>query len=224
MASALSPADVIVRHGCCRASKACRVIVPDDQLSLAIGKEGQNARLAARLTGYKIDIQARIPSRCLRGGRVCPGPAGGPGGGRSRSPGGSSRRRSTGRCTRGRRRTGRSHRICRTRGGTRRINHPFDHPGRRNLRAEKNTHAAVPRLSGNEAEERADPRRACAGRARVSIDSRGKSPGRGAYVCPNTACLQKALRSKALDRSLEVEIPQEIYETLIAQMEASRNE
>ena len=38
-------------------SKACRVIVPDDQLSLAIGKEGQNARLAARLTGYKIDIK-----------------------------------------------------------------------------------------------------------------------------------------------------------------------
>ena len=34
-----------------------RVIVPDDQLSLAIGKEGQNARLAARLTGYKIDIK-----------------------------------------------------------------------------------------------------------------------------------------------------------------------
>lgn len=58
----------------------------------------------------------------------------------------------------------------------------------------------------------------------VSIDSQGKSPGRGAYVCPNTICLQKALRSKALDRSLEVEIPQEIYETLIAQMEASQNE
>ena len=38
-------------------TKACRVIVPDDQLSLAIGKEGQNARLAARLTGYKIDIK-----------------------------------------------------------------------------------------------------------------------------------------------------------------------
>ena len=37
--------------------KACRVIVPDDQLSLAIGKEGQTARLAARLTGYKIDIK-----------------------------------------------------------------------------------------------------------------------------------------------------------------------
>ena len=56
IASALSPADVIsvtVQPG----TKACRVIVPDDQLSLAIGKEGQNARLAARLTGYKIDIK-----------------------------------------------------------------------------------------------------------------------------------------------------------------------
>ena len=38
--------------------KTCRVIVPDDQLSLAIGKEGQNARLAAKLTGYKIDIKS----------------------------------------------------------------------------------------------------------------------------------------------------------------------
>jgi len=38
-------------------AKSCRVVVPDDQLSLAIGKEGQNARLAAKLTGYKIDIK-----------------------------------------------------------------------------------------------------------------------------------------------------------------------
>ena len=37
--------------------KSCRVVVPDDQLSLAIGKEGQNARLAAKLTGWKIDIK-----------------------------------------------------------------------------------------------------------------------------------------------------------------------
>ena len=56
VAAALSPADVIevlVQPG----TKNCRVVVPDDQLSLAIGKEGQNARLAARLTGYKIDIK-----------------------------------------------------------------------------------------------------------------------------------------------------------------------
>ena len=56
VAAALSPADVvkvITQPG----TKNCRVVVPDDQLSLAIGKEGQNARLAARLTGYKIDIK-----------------------------------------------------------------------------------------------------------------------------------------------------------------------
>ena len=54
--AALSPADV-VSVDLIPGQKACRVIVPDDQLSLAIGKEGQNARLAARLTGYKIDIK-----------------------------------------------------------------------------------------------------------------------------------------------------------------------
>ena len=54
--SALSPADVI-SVTLVPGQKACKVIVPDDQLSLAIGKEGQNARLAARLTGYKIDIK-----------------------------------------------------------------------------------------------------------------------------------------------------------------------
>ena len=54
--AALAPADVISVTQI-PGQKACRVIVPDDQLSLAIGKEGQNARLAARLTGYKIDIK-----------------------------------------------------------------------------------------------------------------------------------------------------------------------
>jgi N utilization substance protein A len=40
------------------AGRAARVVVPDFQLSLAIGKEGQNARLAARLTGWRIDIRS----------------------------------------------------------------------------------------------------------------------------------------------------------------------
>ena len=55
--AALSPAEVVSVE-LVPGQKACRVVVPDDQLSLAIGKEGQNARLAARLTGYKIDIKA----------------------------------------------------------------------------------------------------------------------------------------------------------------------
>ena len=56
VAASLAPADVI-SVTMQEEEKACRVIVPDDQLSLAIGKEGQNARLAARLTGHKIDIK-----------------------------------------------------------------------------------------------------------------------------------------------------------------------
>ena len=56
IAAALAPSDV-VDVMMAEEGKACRVIVPDDQLSLAIGKEGQNARLAARLTGYKIRHQ-----------------------------------------------------------------------------------------------------------------------------------------------------------------------
>ena len=56
--AALSPADVLSVEMDATNPKACRVVVPDDQLSLAIGKEGQNARLAARLTGLKIDIKS----------------------------------------------------------------------------------------------------------------------------------------------------------------------
>jgi len=55
VASSLSPAEVISVE--LLEGKSCRVLVPDDQLSLAIGRMGQNARLAARLTGYKIDIK-----------------------------------------------------------------------------------------------------------------------------------------------------------------------
>ena len=62
--AALSPADVI-SVSLVPGQKACSVIVPDDQLSLAIGKEGQNARLAARLTGYKIDIKSETQAAAL---------------------------------------------------------------------------------------------------------------------------------------------------------------
>ncbi len=56
IAAALSPSEV-VSVTMLEDGKSCRVIVPDSQLSLAIGKEGQNARLAAKLTGFKIDIK-----------------------------------------------------------------------------------------------------------------------------------------------------------------------
>jgi len=58
VANALNPAHVVSVF-ISDAEKICRVIVPDMQLSLAIGKEGQNARLAAKLTGWKIDIKSQ---------------------------------------------------------------------------------------------------------------------------------------------------------------------
>ncbi|MFV0429869.1 MAG: transcription termination factor NusA [Arachnia sp.] len=57
VAAALSPAKVLSVRVVDETARACRAIVPDYQLSLAIGREGQNARLAARLTGWRIDIQ-----------------------------------------------------------------------------------------------------------------------------------------------------------------------
>ena len=53
----------------------------------------------------------------------------------------------------------------------------------------------------------------------VSLDFGGKKNGRGAYICPTPECLKKAIRSKALDRSLEVTIPEEVYQRLEKEME-----
>lgn len=53
----------------------------------------------------------------------------------------------------------------------------------------------------------------------LSLDFRGKAPGRGAYVCPDTACLKRAIKSRALERAFETQIPQEIYDGLVQAME-----
>ena len=57
----------------------------------------------------------------------------------------------------------------------------------------------------------------------VSLDFSGKLNGRGAYLCPDPACLKKAEKSKALERSLETEIPQEVYDRLTKEMGAGSN-
>ncbi len=61
VANALSPARVSAVEILDADARSARVVVPDFQLSLAIGKEGQNARLAARLTGWRIDIKSDEP-------------------------------------------------------------------------------------------------------------------------------------------------------------------
>lgn len=55
----------------------------------------------------------------------------------------------------------------------------------------------------------------------ISIDLRGKAPGRGAYVCPSKECLRRAIKSVALARGFETTIPPEVLQQLEQQMEAT---
>ena len=52
----------------------------------------------------------------------------------------------------------------------------------------------------------------------ISLDFRGKKPGRGAYVCHDPACLRKARKSRALERALETAIPAEVYDAMEAEL------
>ncbi len=57
----------------------------------------------------------------------------------------------------------------------------------------------------------------------VSLDFRGKAPGRGAYLCPSLDCLKKARKSRSLERSLETPIPEEVYARLEQEMEEGKD-
>ena len=53
----------------------------------------------------------------------------------------------------------------------------------------------------------------------ITLDFKGKAPGRGAYLCSKAACLKKAQKNRALERAFDVPIPAEIYEQLAAELE-----
>ena len=52
----------------------------------------------------------------------------------------------------------------------------------------------------------------------INIDESGKKPGKGAYICDSIECLEKGIKSKALKRALEVEVPEDIYKNLRERM------
>ena len=54
----------------------------------------------------------------------------------------------------------------------------------------------------------------------ISLDFKGKAPGRGAYLCRSGECLKKAVKSKALERAFSAQIPQDVYDRLQREMEA----
>ena len=58
----------------------------------------------------------------------------------------------------------------------------------------------------------------------VSLDFKGKKPGRGAYVCPDPECLKKARKSRALERAFSAPLPDEVWEALEAQMKAGEED
>lgn len=58
----------------------------------------------------------------------------------------------------------------------------------------------------------------------ISLDFKGKAPGRGAYVCPKAECLRKARKARALERSFDCQIPAELYDKLVETMEAEHGE
>lgn len=58
----------------------------------------------------------------------------------------------------------------------------------------------------------------------ISLDFKGKASGRGAYICPDSACLKKAVKAKALEKAFSMSIPPEIYDKLQEQMEGGGDE
>ena len=54
----------------------------------------------------------------------------------------------------------------------------------------------------------------------IMIDATGRKNGRGAYICPSSDCLKKAIKSKGLERSFKMYIPKEVYEQLTKEMES----
>lgn len=55
----------------------------------------------------------------------------------------------------------------------------------------------------------------------ISLDFKGKKPGRGAYVCKSADCLKKSVKTKALERAFNIKIPESVFEELAAQMESA---
>lgn len=56
----------------------------------------------------------------------------------------------------------------------------------------------------------------------ISLDFKGKKPGRGAYVCPDPACLKRARKARALERAFSVSIPDEVYDAMEAEITAAK--
>lgn len=93
---------------------------------------------------------------------------------------------------------------------------------RNKIETTQGTHADVRWLPGNEAEEGTHPGRALPRRRGAHRPHFQGFPGRGAYVCADFACLERAVKTKALERALQQKIDDSVFETLRAELEGRR--
>lgn len=56
----------------------------------------------------------------------------------------------------------------------------------------------------------------------ISLDQKGKKPGRGAYLCPEESCLKRAVKSRALERALSTPIPEDVMESLLQELKGGQ--
>ena len=215
--NALSPARVVRVHAVDAQARSAQVIVPDYQLSLAIGKEGQNARLAARLTGWKIDIQPDNPAAGRPPGPVTgSGPAAaGPGAQETRGdlrPGGTEPGREAGGpparrpnragrkprdCSRRGRRDGRNRARC-----CRRAASKLTVAWRLGPSAARSAPAVRTCVGCRARAAKSDLLRAAASGDHFVPDPQARLPGRGAYLHPSQECFELAQRRRVLLRAL----------------------
>ena len=206
VANALSPARVLRVNVVDAQARVAQVIVPDYQLSLAIGKEGQNARLAARLTGWKIDIQPDSPSDPGR----APGPPGvtaavpppEPADAAASPPTGSPAARPAVKPARRR-----AHRELCAVAPTRRRGKLAPTMARRSLRLVRSAPAIRTCVGCRVREAKSDLLRLAAVGGDIVPDPQARLPGRGAYLHPSQECFELAQRRRALPRALRQPAP-----------------
>lgn len=189
---ALSPAKVVAVLAD-PDEKTAKVVVPDYQLSLAIGKEGQNARLAARLTGFKIDIKSETQAKEIEGFLDYD--------------------------VYEEEEYDESYEEAYDEEYD---DYDYDYEDapveEQFLGSDRlSTVKKIPmrKCTGcNEMKEKKAMMRVLKCEEGIVLDTTGKKNGRGAYLCKSAECLSMAMKNKGLERSLKVAIPKDVYEAL----------
>ena len=191
VAHALSPARVISVTVVDEAARAARVVVPDYQLSLAIGKEGQNARLAAKLTGWRIDI--RSDADVVEAGA-------------DDADGGGARRRVS---RRGRLTAAGPDARQSPHAGKRLVDVP-ERLTRRSAGAPVRTCVGCRTTGLRSALLRVVAADDGTGAPVLVVDVDRRMPGRGAWLHPDPGCLELATRRRAFGRALRLQVPPDL--------------